>query len=231
MKAILCCVAVLAWLLMAAGCSPARPMMATPEYQERPPIVGSLFKADQSAMSEEAVARVLGSKVVLPKKARVALMRFPDRLDPARKFHWGLYYFREETYLKSQQAYMDTLREELAASGRVQEAVALPALMTPTDAGLPVLREAAVRLQADLLLVYRHTSDVYYEYVFLGRDRAKGYCTCEAVLLDVIDFCGSNAKPGCNRWAPLVAREAGDRTVAQGDRREPWEMAPAFMSP
>jgi hypothetical protein len=175
-------------------------MMATPEYQERPPIVGSLFKADQSAMSEEAVARVLGSKVVLPKKARVALMRFPDRLDPARKFHWGLYYFREETYLKSQQAYMDTLREELAASGRVQEAVSLPALMTPTDAGLPVLREAAVRLQADLLLIYRHTSDVYYKYGFvIWSDKAKGYCTCEVVLLDV--------RTGVIPFASVVTRD------------------------
>jgi hypothetical protein len=55
----------------------------------------------------------------------------------------------------------------------------------PPQATIPTLREAAVRLQADLLLVFRLTSDIYYQPRLFARDQIRAYCTCEAVLLDV----------------------------------------------
>jgi hypothetical protein len=57
--------------------------------------------------------------------------------------------------------------------------------MTPSRVSIPVLREAAVRMQADLLLVFRVASDTYSQYRTFAKDKVKAYSTCELVLLDV----------------------------------------------
>jgi hypothetical protein len=153
-------------------------------YEEHPTLTTSLFKSDQAVMSDEAIARILSSKVVLAQDARIALMKFPGAEHAALRYY-GYYYWRSEDYLKTQQEYIDTISRKLAASDRVAEVILLPSLLTPTEATIPVLREAAVRLQADLLLVFRLTSDIYHQPKLFARDQVKAYCTCEAVLLDV----------------------------------------------
>jgi hypothetical protein len=87
--------------------------------------------------------------------------------------------------LKLQQEQVDTLSKALLASDQIAEVTPLPSLMTPSRLSLPVLREAAVRMQADLLLVYRVGSYTYSQYRTFARDKAKAYSTCELVLLDV----------------------------------------------
>src|SRR5205809_2010261 len=46
-----------------------------------------------------------GSKVELPEKARVAVMKFPVGDDTAGRY--GYYYWRQEEYVKTQQEYSD----------------------------------------------------------------------------------------------------------------------------
>jgi len=173
--------------LLVSGCVPMRkeatPIMSTSEYQARPPLEGSLFPSDQAVLGDEAIKRILSSKVELPEKARVAVMKFPLGDDTAGRY--GYYYWRQEEYVKTQQEYSDALSTTLVASKRIAEVTPLPSLMTPRQASVPVLREAAVRMQADLLLVYRVTSDSYYKYTVFAKDKVKVYSTCEAVLLDV----------------------------------------------
>jgi len=171
-----------------SGCVPlhkeAAPMMSTAEYQTRPPLEGSLFPSDQAVLSDEAIKRILSSKLELPEKARVAVMKFPMGEDTAGRYY-GYYYWRQEEYVKTQQEYSDALSTTLLASKRIAEVTPLPSLMTPRQASVPVLREAAVRMQADLLLVFRVTGDAYYKYTIFAKDKVKVYSTCEAVLLDV----------------------------------------------
>ena len=80
---------------------------------------------------------------------------------------------------------MDALTQALQASDQIAEVTPLPALMTPSRVSIPVLREAAVRMQADLLLVFRVGSDTYSQYRAFSKDKVKAYSTCELVLLDV----------------------------------------------
>ena len=75
----------------------------------------------------------------------------------------------------------------------------MPSLMTPNRVSIPVLREAAVRMQADLLLVYRVGSDTYSKYRVFSKDKAKAYSTCELVLLDV--------RTGLVPFSRVVSRE------------------------
>src|SRR5437870_5472447 len=54
------------------------PMMARAEYSAKEPIATSLFPSDQAVLGDESVARILSSKLELPAKAKLALMKFPE---------------------------------------------------------------------------------------------------------------------------------------------------------
>lgn len=154
--------------------------MSSSEYQARPLLEASLFPSDQAVLSDEAVRRILSSKLELPEKARVAVMKFSTGDNEAPRYYWRL-----EEYVKTQQEYSDALSTTLLTSKRIAEVTPLPSLMTPGKASIPVLREAAVRMQADLLLVFRITSDSYYKSAVFAKDKVRVYSTCETVLLDV----------------------------------------------
>ena len=172
-------------LIFLVSCTPPRTAYL-PDYQERAKLESSLFSSDQGVMSEDAVHQVLNSKVELPGKAKVALIKYEgnDHQVGSSKYY-GYFYWRSEEYLKLQQLFIDTVRDKLIQSENISEVTPLPSLLLPKDATIPVLREAAVRLQADLLLIFRLTSDIYYDYVVFGKDEAKAYSTCEFILFDV----------------------------------------------
>jgi hypothetical protein len=159
-------------------------MMATADYSAREPIATSLFPSDQAILGDEAVGQILSSKLELPAKAKLAVMKFPEAEGSGSRYY-GRSYWRDEEYLKLQQEQLDTLSKTLLASDQIAEATPLPSLMTPNRASIPVLREAAVRMQADLLLVFRVGSDTYSQYRTFAKDKVKAYSTCELVLLDV----------------------------------------------
>lgn len=158
-------------------------IMSTQDYAAKEPVATSLFPSDQAVLSDEAVARILSSKLELPAKAKLALMKYSG--DGFGTRYYGSFYWRDEQYLQLQQAQVDTLSRALLASEQIAEVTPLPTLMIPKQMSIPVLREAAVRMQSDLLLVYRVTSDTYSQYRVFTKDRVKAYSTCEVVLLDV----------------------------------------------
>ena len=67
----------------------------------------------------------------------------------------------------------------------MSEVELLPSLLVPEQPTVPVLREVAVRLQADALLVFRVHGNLFQNYRLFRGDQLKAYATCEAVLLDV----------------------------------------------
>jgi hypothetical protein len=162
----------------------SRAGMVSKGYDEPPTLTSSLFKSDQVVLDDEAIKKILSSKLVLPENAKIALIKFPGSQHDAFRYY-GYYYWRSEDYLKTQQNYIDTVTKKLSGSKRISEVILLPSLLTPKDATIPVLREAAVRLQANLLLIYRVTSDIYHRPRMFADDQVKAYSTCEAVLLDV----------------------------------------------
>src|SRR5207244_11367473 len=96
------------------GCASPKavtPMMATAEYAAKEPISTSLFPSDQAVLSDEAVGRILSSKLELTAKAKLALMKFPDGGGWELRNYGG----RDEAYLKLQQSQMDELSAELLA--------------------------------------------------------------------------------------------------------------------
>jgi hypothetical protein len=169
-----------------AGCTEIptnrMPVMATAAYSAQEPIATSLFPSDQAILSDEAVAKILTSKLELPAKAKLALMKFPEEEGAGS---YGRYYWRNEEFLRLQQEQVDALSHGLLASDQIQEVMPLPSLMMPSRLSISTLREAAVRMQADLLLIYRVGNDTYSQSRAFSKDRVKAYSTCELVLLDV----------------------------------------------
>jgi hypothetical protein len=171
--------------LLVGGCATPR-MMTQADYQERPQIERSLFTGDGEQISEDDIQRLLTSRIQFPPKVKVAMMKFdPAQTDAYASRYYGSYYWRSEDYLKLQQQFIDTLQAELLSTGRVVEATVMPSLLLPQQPTVTALRRASVRMQSDLLLVYRITGDVYYEFTLFGSDDVKAYGTCELVLLDV----------------------------------------------
>lgn len=153
-----------------------------PYPDPEPSLTASLFPSDQSVISQAAIDTILQSRVVLPENARLALINFSSGND---SFGYGYGYSRSETYLKMQQSYIDSLSSGLEKSGYIGSVIHLPSMLTPQSPTIPVLREAAVRVQSPLLVIFRIQSDTYQEYRVFRSSRAKAYATIEFVLLDV----------------------------------------------
>ena len=47
------------------------------------------------------------------------------------------------------------------------------------------LRESAVRVQADMILIYSLNSDLFRNYRAFKKDEARAFATCEMVLMDI----------------------------------------------
>lgn len=192
--------------------------------KDSPPATTSLFPSDQAVLSDEAVARALSSTLALPSHAKVALLKFKDTGGPR---YYGRYYWRDEEYLKLEHSQVEALSQTLQSSDDVREVSPLPSLLTPDRMSIPTLREAAVRMRADLLLVFRVGSDTYSQYRTLSKDKVKSYSTCECVLLDV--------RTGLVPFTRVVSREqlevkqAGDLDLSETMRRAEQTSAAAAL--
>lgn len=171
--------------LISFSCATYKPI---PSYsyntEEAPSLTESLFKTDQMVISQEAVETILKSKIVIPDSSKLAILRFPDNGSSSNRIY-GYGYWRSEEYLTLQQNYIDTLKHFLSTSESIGESILLPSLLTPNSPSIPILREAAVRLQAPLLLVFRVNSDLYENYRVFKSNDYKAFSTVEMVLLDV----------------------------------------------
>lgn len=150
------------------------------ERPEKEPSPVSLFPADQAILPDAAVAKILSSSVRVYEHPKLAIIKFPDQ----GAQYYGPYYWRNEDYVKLQESQITALTSPLPLEemGRV---FPLPSLMTPRQMSIPLLREAAVRVQADLLLIYRTHSDTYTRWRAFAKDKVKAYSTCEVVVLDI----------------------------------------------
>ncbi len=148
---------------------------------EQTTLSGSLFTSDTKLLGNEAVLEILNTPVRLADDAKIALLN----LTPGG---WGLRpygsYWRTEEYMDLQHQYVQVFVEGLAQAERVDEVVSMPSIMTDQSMTLPQMREAAVRLQADLLVIYGVRSDIFEKTRFFEKDQVKAFATCELLLFD-----------------------------------------------
>jgi hypothetical protein len=143
-------------------------------------ITHSLFDSKDRSISEEDIQRILNGRIRIPDTVRVAVFKYASTSINRYYNSW----WNDEEYLKTQQSFIDTLNFNIRASGKVSRVITVPGLMTSNAPTITQLRETAVRLQADILLVFSITSDIYFRYKVFTKNEAKAYATCEAILMD-----------------------------------------------
>jgi len=167
--------------IVASGCANGPERMASvsylarAEYQNRPKAAESLFGTDEAVLRGANIEQILSSKIVIPPKARLAILRFGER----RPWQWW-----SEEFAKLDQDLESGIVVRLQNSKRLSDVSLLPSMMAPERESIPYLREAAARYQADLLLVYRSESRTFEKSRFLKPDEVKARCVVEAILLD-----------------------------------------------
>lgn len=138
-------------------------------YGEAP---ASLFAGDAAVLSDEDIARILAYRYEPTQSVRIALLPLQGA---------GLAAAGEGA---EQLEAADPLVSRLRSAPAVVEASYLPSILTPEKLSVPYLREAAARLQADLLLVFRSSCQEFARFRLFADDQSRAYCAVEAVLLD-----------------------------------------------
>jgi hypothetical protein len=175
-------------IIAAAGillsCTTTRPLSSsgvTAYGTDKPEIIAnSLFDSKDRTISEADIQRLLNGKIIIPDTVRVAIFKYSSASINRYYTNW----WTDEEYLKTQQSFVDELVREIGASKKVKKVIPVPALMSSTNPNMTQLRETAVRLQADILVVYSVTSDIYYKYKVFQKNEAKAFATCETILMD-----------------------------------------------
>jgi hypothetical protein len=172
--------------IIAYGCGGSNkatvdPNTAAGVYGEPDPIKQSLFDSKDRTISEENIQKLLSGKLALPDTVRIAIYQYSKA--PRNRYYYG--YYTDEDFLKAQQSFIDTLLKTIKEASRVRTVVLIPNLMISSTPNITNMRETAVRLQADLLLVFSISSDLYYKYRVFSKDEAKAYATTECMLMDI----------------------------------------------
>ena len=163
-----------ALLLMACTATTPYPPVSVPA--SAPPAADeSLFTSDAAVLSDAEIARILSHPYAPPVQSRIALLA----LGQPQWFSWS------DDLARQSEEVRQGVVSQLRTSGAVVSASYLPTFLVPEKRTVGLLREAAARYQADLLLIYRTSCRTYERYRLVRNDQTKAACSVEAALLDV----------------------------------------------
>lgn len=140
-------------------------------------IIQSLFTDRNSNISEENIQKILDGTYRLPAHLRVAIMRIDNQ---SQRFYWN-----DEATIKTKEAYQQLFEQKLKESPAVTKVSVIPELLISKYPTFTMIREAAVRMQADLVLVYAINSDVYSKYKVFSSTDIKAFATTQLLMMDV----------------------------------------------
>jgi hypothetical protein len=135
----------------------------------------SLFTGDAALLSDSDIARILAYNYSPPAHARIGIMGLGQQL-------WFGY---SDELARSGEEMRRDLIATLKQATPVTDASFLPVLLVPSNRSVAHYREAAARVQADLLLIYQASCRTYDKFRMFRPSESKAFCTVEALLLDV----------------------------------------------
>ena len=89
-----------------------------------------------------------------------------------------------EERLDTEQAIFQTVCNGIDDPEKIQWIKPLPSILSPNKTTISKLREAAVRLQADILIIFSVSSDIFTDYNVFRKNEVKAYSTCEMIAFD-----------------------------------------------
>lgn len=166
-----------------SSCTVYRPLSSEgyPNNHDDTLITQSLFNDRSSTISEENIQRVLEGNYKLPQQLRVAVVKLES--PQVRRYYWN--FANDEAYLKTQQSYLDSFTMQFRRSPRVSKVSVIPELLISKSPSFTNIREAAVRMQADVVVIYSITGDIYSKYKLFAKPDIKAFATTQMILMDV----------------------------------------------
>lgn len=155
---------------------PTTPYTAGPNTQNNN-ITQSLFSDKEATISEENIQQILSGNYSLPSKIRVGIINLENTQSNLR-------YWDNEDYLSSRQKYLDIITVSLKNNPRVQSVSLIPQMMLPAAPTFASIREAAVRTQADIIVVYSISGGMYANYKVFKSSIFKSFATTQALVID-----------------------------------------------
>jgi hypothetical protein len=165
--------------LLIASCHTGELSSQASSYNGDTTITQSLFNDKAATISEDNIQKILDGNYTLPERLRVAIVRIENNQQKKS------YYWNDEDYLKTQQSYIDMFSEKLKQSPGITKISVIPDLLISRFPSFTNIREAAVRMQADIVMIYSITSDLYSKYKFFSRPDIKAFATTQLIVLDV----------------------------------------------
>lgn len=165
-----------------ASCTATKQISNPHEYtyvNNDPPLTKSLFDDKSSTISEENIKKILDGNYNLSHNLRVAFVRLESSQNQRR------YYWSDEQFLKSQQQYLELLSDQFRKSDRVKHISTIPDILISKTPTFTTIREAAVRTQSDIVVIYLINSDIYSQYKMFSKTNIKAFATTQLVILDV----------------------------------------------
>jgi hypothetical protein len=163
--------------LLCAGCATHKMALAGPPPPPETILTGSnqdsLFKGDQAVLSDQDIARILGTHINLSERHRLAILSL------GRQNWWS------DELAEVEARNSSDLLAAFKASPQFTEVRFLPSLLVPEKRTVPYLREAAARIQAELLFVYNTRIETFRRDRLFKSDQVHAQCIAEGVLLDV----------------------------------------------
>ncbi len=139
-------------------------------YRNREEIQSSLFSSDEKAISNEAIDQILSGKISIQSSNNIAVLSFSDS---------------HSTYSGNNAQCLSQIQKELKNNSRVTQLTFIPQLLLPNKVNVSALREAAARLQSELVLIYQVKMEVHEDANLFSKDEARSYASVEAMLLHV----------------------------------------------
>ena len=186
MRRIILCI-VIGMLASACG-DKAGTLHHTARYAERDTLSVGLINDKDAKLSNEAIGQLLSSKIVIPKRVKLAIANLGHQsFDDWRRSYRPNYYVshveREDLeFLRAQLAATKTVMRDSKLLGEV---TLVPPLLLPESPGLTQLRESAALMQAELLLVHRSRSQVVTDINIFSPSEFTSRVELETALIDV----------------------------------------------
>jgi uncharacterized protein YcfL len=187
-------------LTIIVSCSTTKQISAQNEQtyvHNHSPITTSLFDDQSSTISEENIRKILDGNYNLPSNLRVSFVRLSVPQNQ-RTYYWS-----DEQYLKSQQQYLDLFSDKFRKSARVKSTSTIPDILISQNPTFTGIREAAVRTQSDIAVIYSINSDIYSQYKLFTKTNVKAFATTQLIILDV--------RTGLVPFTTIVTKEFQDK--------------------
>lgn len=154
--------------------------------------LGSALGLSSEAVDDSTIEVLLGHRLTFPARVTVGILHLPGAMARRSWFFTG-----EAGDLT--QTLADSVVAAISRAPRVERAAVLPVLVVGDQPTVARLREAAARLQAQVLMVYRPNCRLYERVPFVGSTQYRAVCTIEALALDT--------RSGVIPFSTIITRE------------------------